>query len=270
MDKNTQILIGVVVVIVVIALLAYGYISGQSGAALAQSDGQPVTSAQLSQLYSIANNASLAKAVGTGVIGTFPQKVTASPMNVNGKPGVLYIGAEYCPFCAATRWGLVIALMRFGNFSSLHYMTSSSSDVYPSTATFTFYNGSYYSQYVGFVPVEIETNTEQPLQAPNASQNASMHAFNTQGSIPFIDFGNKTVQVGASYSPGLITGKSWSQIIAQLNQPNSTISQAIIGQANVFTAQICAMDNYTPASVCNAPYIKTVLSQSTGTGSGPA
>ena len=32
----------------------------------------------------------------------------------NGKPEVLFIGAEYCPYCAAERWSVVEALSRLG------------------------------------------------------------------------------------------------------------------------------------------------------------
>ena len=31
-----------------------------------------------------------------------------------GKPEILYVGAEYCPYCAAERWAMVVALSRFG------------------------------------------------------------------------------------------------------------------------------------------------------------
>ena len=41
-----------------------------------------------------------------------------------GKPEVLFVGAEYCPFCAAERWPLIVALSRFGHFGALHNMQS--------------------------------------------------------------------------------------------------------------------------------------------------
>src|SRR5438128_541913 len=56
----------------------------------------------------------------------------------DGRPLVTYIGAEYCPFCAAERWPLIVALSRFGQFSGLQLSQSVADDVYPSTPTFTF------------------------------------------------------------------------------------------------------------------------------------
>ena len=38
----------------------------------------------------------------------------------NGKPEILYIGAEFCPYCAAERWAIAVALSRFGTLSPLH------------------------------------------------------------------------------------------------------------------------------------------------------
>ena len=47
---------------------------------------------------------------------------------MDGKPGVLYIGAEFCPFCATERWAMVNALGRFGTFSGLKITNSSTTD----------------------------------------------------------------------------------------------------------------------------------------------
>ena len=74
---------------------------------------------------------------------------------------VTYIGAEYCPFCAAERWALTVALSRFGTFSGLAGTHSSSTDVYPDTQTLSFYGSHYTSPYLDFQPVEETTN--QPV-----------------------------------------------------------------------------------------------------------
>ena len=72
----------------------------------------------------------------------------------NGKPLIFYFGAEFCPYCAAERWPLIVALSRFGTFTGLSTTTSSSSDAYPNTPTFTFRAASYTSDYVSFQAVE--------------------------------------------------------------------------------------------------------------------
>ncbi len=129
--------------------------------------------------------------------------------DADGKPVVTYIGAEYCPYCAAERWAIAVALSRFGTFSNLSATHSAANDVYPDTQTLSFYGSQYSSQYLDFQPVEEQTNqavngTYPTLQRPTAQQSNLLARFDQQGSIPFLDIANKYVVVGASYSP-----RSW-------------------------------------------------------------
>ena len=70
------------------------------------------------------------------------------------------------------------------------------------------------------------------------------------GAIPFVDFGNKYLISGASYSPQLLQGKTWSQIATALKDPTSSIAKAIDGTANYITAAICQLTGNQPASAC--------------------
>jgi hypothetical protein len=72
------------------------------------------------------------------------------------------------------------------------------------------------------------------------------------GSFPFVDFGNKFVIDGASYSPALLAGLTWQQIGADLANPSSTVAKAIDGAANHITAAICKITNNAPTSVCKS------------------
>jgi hypothetical protein len=71
-----------------------------------------------------------------------------------------------------------------------------------------------------------------------------------QGSIPFYDLGGKYVIIGASYSPQILDGKSWSQIAAALDDPSGPVAQAVDGTANYLTAAICTLTGNQPASAC--------------------
>ena len=104
----------------------------------------------------------------------------------DGKPEITYIGAEYCPYCAAERWAIAVALSRFGTFSDLSGTHSSGSDVYPNTQTLSFYGSSYSSPYVDFQAVEEATNQQvggayQTLQAPTAAESALLSSYDPQG-----------------------------------------------------------------------------------------
>lgn len=191
---------------------------------------------------------------------TAPSKVQGSPPLLTGPDGkleVLYVGSEYCPFCAAQRWALVVALSHFGNFSALSATQSSKTDQYPATQTFSFYGSRYTSPSLDFVPVELQTNQAvggvyPTLQRLTPAQESVLKTFDSApytdqpGSIPFIDIGNRFVTVGASYSPAVLAGLSMSQIAAALSHPNSVIAQAIDGTANVLIRAISSATGAAP------------------------
>jgi hypothetical protein len=181
----------------------------------------------------------------------------------DGKPLITYIGAEYCPFCAAERWALAVALSRFGTFENLSGTHSSDSDEFPDTQTLSFYGSSYSSPYVDFQAVEEATNqpdgsSYQALQAPTAAQSALMAKYDTQGSIPFLDIANRYVITGSSFSPQVLQGLSRSQIAADLANPNSAVAQAIDGTANDITAAIASITGNQPSSVGGSATIAAI------------
>lgn len=182
------------------------------------------------------------------------------PLTSGGKPEMVYIGAEYCPYCAAERWAMVVALSRFGTFSNLGVTHSDTADVYPNTNTLTFYKSSYSSKYLVFSPVEETDPNKNTLQKPTSAQQALLNKYDSppyvssssQGSIPFVDIGNKYLISGASYSPQVLQGKNWSQIASALHNPSSPIAQAVNGTANMITAAICKTTGGQPANVCTS------------------
>ena len=77
------------------------------------------------------------------------------PLAAHGRPEVLFVGAEFCPFCAAERWPLIVALSRFGHFGRLYNMQSAPQSVFPGIQTFTFWGTTYTSRYVTLTGVEL-------------------------------------------------------------------------------------------------------------------
>jgi hypothetical protein len=196
-------------------------------------------------------------------LGSYFATVNGTPLTSGGKPEVLYMGAEYCPFCAAQRWAMINALSRFGTFTGLTTSHSSSTDTDPNTPTWTFYKSTYKSNYINFTSVEETTNARQgnssntsvpyvTLQTPTSAQAALGQAYDPSGSIPFMDLGNKYVQVGnlSPLSPTQLDGKTWAQVATAMNDPSSSLGQAEIGNANYMTAAICKLTNNQPATAC--------------------
>jgi Domain of unknown function (DUF929) len=180
-----------------------------------------------------------------------------------GKPLITYIGAEYCPFCAAERWSLAVALSRFGTFENLSGTHSSDTDEFPDTQTLSFYGSTYSSPYVDFQAVEEATNQPdgsgyQALQAPTAAQAALMAKYDAQGSIPFLSIANRYVITGSSFSPQVLQGLSRSHIAADLSNPDSAVAQAIDGAANDITAAIASVTGSQPSGVASSATIAAI------------
>ncbi|MDG6102638.1 DUF929 family protein [Dactylosporangium aurantiacum] len=205
--------------------------------------------------------------VGTGSAEILPKPVTGQQvLTEGGKPLVLYVGAEYCPFCAAQRWPVVVALSRFGTFSGLTITASASDDVYPNTPTVSFHGSTYTSDVLTFQGVETSGRTRQggsyaPLDQLTPQQAKVVQQFNappyvdakSAGTIPFIDFANQALAGGASFSPELLAGMSAQQVTAALSDPDSEIAKAVLGNANAITTVLCKLTDGKPANVCTGP-----------------
>jgi Domain of unknown function (DUF929) len=208
---------------------------------------------------------SVVTTVGTGGYGGEMVRLPASAKLVsNGKPMVVFVGAEYCPFCAAERWSMVMWLSRFGTFKNLSEIMSSSTDTDPNTHTFTFYKSSYSSPYITFSSNEIEDRNQQPLQSMSAQvTNVFTQYDNTpyaisQGGFPFVDIGGVFNLYSTSYDPALLKDLSWSQIAAKLSNPADPVTKAIVGNANILTAATCIATGNQPSSVCSSTTSNTI------------
>ena len=201
---------------------------------------------------------SVLEKVGAGSVTSPPSSISGTPLTAGGKPEMLYVGAEYCPYCAFERWGMIVALSRFGSFSGLSTVHSSSTDQFPNTPTWTFYKSSFTSKYLTFTTVEQTTNVPDsssplgyvPLQSLTAAQQALLTKYDPNGSIPFVDIGNKYLINGASASPQVLQGLSWATIASDLTNTSSPVAQAVNGAASYITAAICKVTGGQPASAC--------------------
>jgi len=251
---------GVIVVVVIVFLII---IISKSPTTTNSSASDGKASAKIvSQISTIPS--SVSDQVGKGGSTVNATSISGKPyLTSNGLPNILYMGAEYCPYCATERWAMVVSLSRFGTFSNLGTTHSSSSDVYPNTQTFSFHGSTYQSRYVGFTPIEMYTNIPNAsgyttLDTPTPTEQSLMNTYDAppyvssseQGSIPFIYFAGKYLIVGATYSPQILQNQTYQSIANALSSPKSTIAQGIIGAANNLTATICKLTNNQPTSAC--------------------
>jgi hypothetical protein len=252
------------VLAVIVALVVVKLATGPGG-----SSGSAATTASSRVAHAVQSvPAPVLNKVGVGSAQPAPTNVSAPALTANGKPLVFYAGAEYCPYCAAERWAVAVALSRFGTFSNLGETHSSAQDVYPSTATLSFHGATYKSSYLTLTAKEMESNKVvnggyAPLDRLSTSQQNIIVKydappyFSTKGSIPFIDIGGKWLLSGASYSPQVLQGKTQQQIAAALTDPTSPIARGVDGSANLITAALCQITNGKPGAVCSSPAVTT-------------
>lgn len=268
LKANIPLLSIVFVVVVIVSIIAVSLVTPSqkakpTGVASAQLMDQ-VTNVPSSTLDSVG----VAVPLGAGG-AVYPQHILSQPaLHLNGTnpalPSVLYVGAEYCPFCAAERWPLIIALGRFGHFTPLKTVFSAPApESYPNTPTFSFLKAKYVSKYFAFQAVETETVDHKPLEKLSAQHKdivtkydspnfiAGMPA-SSAGAIPFIDMGNQYLVAGSSYSPSALSGLSRDQIASALSDASAPTTQFIETAANYLTASLCQLTKNAPASVCSS------------------
>ncbi|HLK75448.1 MAG TPA: DUF929 family protein [Streptosporangiaceae bacterium] len=168
-------------------------------------------------------------------------------LRINGKPAVVFVSEESCPFCAAERWALAVALSQFGTWSQLGITKSSATDIYPNTATLSFRTARYRSADLMLNTTELTDNVGHPLQ-PQTALDARLiasydvppyvNSVDQSGAVPFLDIGNQYILAGAQYNPQVLAGLSATQIASQLATPSSPVAQAIDGAAKVIVAAI--------------------------------
>jgi hypothetical protein len=248
-----------VVIALVVTLIVVKLNQGparSAGTASAQTAGQ--VTREISSVPAATFNA-----VGPGA-ATGLKAVTGQPeLTSDGKPEVLYIGGEYCPYCAAERWALATALSRFGTLSGVSLIHSSPTDVYPSTPTMSFARASYTSKYVSFAPVEWfgeATDASTPfghayLQQPTAAEKALFSRYGNSA-IPFVDIGNRYILPQVQYIPSALASLSWTQIAAAMHDPSSPVARDIDGAANIITAAISSLTHGQPAAVTHSAGVK--------------
>ena len=270
--------LAVALVVIVVATLVIVKVTSGSSSPNA-STFTPVDATTLHEITAVPASVFDAIGVSSSVAAVSPPVAIKGQPPFTGKsstgatvPEVFYLGADYCPFCAAERWATIVALSRFGTWTGLGNMVSSThtGEIYPGTPTFTFSKAKLKSPYLSFAEVEEYTNQWStsagyytPLQSATKAQLAIFRKYDTSKwipgftsqqdySIPFYDFGNQFLVAGSSFTPSLLANQTRSQIASGLSDATSPVTAAIISTANYITAATCALTKNQPGSVCTS------------------
>ncbi len=250
-DRNRRLTIIAAVVIVAVSLVAGLYVAlsstGPSGRD--KYDGELIPTTLATDLKSLSQPPYGPSGVPLLTTSVF-SSASGSPYVKDGKPIVVYIGGEFCPYCAVERWTIIIALSRFGNFTNLHYMTSADDD--GDYSTFTFTGSSYSSNYVVFQPFEMYNRSRAVVLTPPSNYTSE----NPNGGIPFVNVGNSYLLTGSIIpNPGILGSMNWTQIITGI-KGNGTLGTQIKEGANAITTLICKVTDNKPGSVCGQSVIQ--------------
>ncbi len=185
-------------------------------------------------------------------------------LSSGGKPEVVFVGDEFCPYCAAERWAVVAALSRFGTFGDTLYATQSGpNEAFPSTPTFTFEGTRYRSKYLTATLVEHYGDQKDGagtayavLERLSPGVRALLARYDRRtpgapgGVVPFVDVANEAVVSGGEFSPAVLQQLNANEIATGLTDPKDPATQAIVASANYLSALICHADGELPATVC--------------------
>lgn len=194
----------------------------------------------------------------TTAAGSFHQ--VSAPLLNGRKPVFLFIGAQYCDFCATERWAIVKALGRFGTWSHLsqgHNNTSLSAG-YGSIPTFNLVNATYSSPYVTFDSRDTADDNGNPLQSLDSTEQSIFNRYDPKGSIPFV-YVDGYAMLGSGYSPSELVGNSFSTVQRQLQgSGHASFVADANAEANLLTAFVCQADGNRPHTVCTNTTIASI------------
>jgi hypothetical protein len=227
-------------------VVGFAAIKLTSGAAAATRE-SPAPQGIVSQVTTVPQTV-LARVRSGGTVTSLQTVRAPSPvLDVGGKPAIVFVSEESCPFCAAERWPLAVALSHFGTWSHLGLTRSSVTDVFPGTATLSFRTASYRSSDLTLRTTELTDNRGRPLQPLTALDSKLIHGYDVppyvnsadqSGAVPFLDIGDRYILAGAQYDPQVLAGLSQAQIASQLRNPDSPVAKAVDGSAKVIIAAI--------------------------------
>ena len=154
------------------------------------------------------------------------------------------------------------ALSRFGTWSGLERPRRRRGTPIPDTATFTFRNATFTSNYLTSCPWSTRPTTttgRAPATCSNRSPRPQTNLWTQYSSksgkrpgLPLHRLRQQGVRAGPSYDPQVLAGLTSRRSRPSSTNPTDPVTEGIVGTANYLTASICAADRHQPASVCSA------------------
>jgi thiol-disulfide isomerase/thioredoxin len=196
------------------------------------------------------------------VLGKFVE-VSKDTIRRDGKLLVFFMGAEYCPYCAAERWAIVRALQKFGQWSGLKQTMSAARDTpLLNLPTYDFTEATYSSPHIEFVACETEDREFKPLQKLLENEEELVKKYNSDKQIPFLLIGGRFMQIAAGFTPKIFIGHTFRQTeteLKKLKKTESEIRKTIDAEANIIGALLCVAG--LPRELCKETGVTELVTQ---------
>jgi thiol-disulfide isomerase/thioredoxin len=193
------------------------------------------------------------------VLGKFVE-VSKDAIKRDGKLFVFFMGAEYCPYCAAERWAIVRALQKFGQWSGLNQTMSAARDEqFLNLPTYDFTEATYTSTHIEFVSRETKDREFKPLQKLLKAEEKLVHKYNSKKEIPFLLIGGRFMQIGSGFTPKIFIGHTFRQTETELKKAESEIRKTIDEEASCIAALLCVSG--LPPELCKETGLAELVAQ---------
>lgn len=193
------------------------------------------------------------------VLGKFVE-VSKDAIKRDGKLFVFFMGAEYCPYCAAERWAIVRALQKFGQWSGLNQTMSAARDEqFLNLPTYDFTEATYTSTHIEFVSRETKDREFKPLQKLLKAEEKLLHKYNPKKEIPFLLIGGRFMQIGSGFTPKIFIGHTFRQTETELKKSESEIRKTIDEEASCIAALLCVSG--LPPELCKETGLAELVAQ---------
>lgn len=250
------------VVVLVVGAVIFAALNAPKGAVTSAKTSGTISDALAKDLSSVSTASFDAVGLGTAQ-GSVIKPAAGDVATKDGKPRVIYVGAEFCPYCASERWSLVTALSRFGTFTGIDYAVSSPTDTPANIPTLSLKNAKYTSDVLSFESYEVQDRNGQPLQTEPDDVKAIQKASGQNG-IPFVSYAGKGYQAGTAIDGAVFGDQPQDAIGEAMRTPSSDIAKAVLGGANLTTAKLCQLTGNKPADVCTSPGVTAAAAALTG------
>jgi glutaredoxin len=190
------------------------------------------------------------------------QKASNPSWTSGGAPVLLFYGSTGCPYCSATSWALLAALMAIGSVStaSLQFGISQEDNI-PEVLVDSI---SVSSKYVSLDAREApDFSNALAIPALGCTEQAYVSAYNPDQSRPFVVIDGQYFHVGTLVDPTTLSGGNPQTVYGQVTSQSGGDWQLIAPSAYALEAFLVKANGGQPSSLASNPNVHPLFDQIT-------